>query len=422
MVRTTLSDSDDRMFQRSRTRPASWRSTLGCALIVAAACSSRAKNQNPQRFDAANGTHAGGAKHSAEAATATTAFATAPMRCEGAPFALAIKLKEASGAAFVTWDQTPALVVISDSGNNGEYAVVRASDGETLARGELPLGDTSDDLEGIAATRDALFGLTSAGWVYHWRQTANPAAAFELVTAPYPIGALNRDWKKHGGHGDKPPTGEGMACHAKGVNCGRNFEGLCLLPSAQLTGAPAALPANTPAPLDQAAPPPPCIGLAVAKAEGAVYCVHLVANRLVADARQRIALAAPGKLADCAISEDGTAWVGANFFGQNTVYRVQGWQTPSPPSPSQAEPTAQPPHVDKLDGLGVGFCEGIAVSTVASPEPPAKLPAPAATTVYRFSDVPGAPSAMAKYDCTPTRPNGAAAPADQQDTLARPAR
>jgi hypothetical protein len=135
-------------------------------------------------------------------------------------------------------------------------------------------------------------------------------------------------------------------------NCGRNFEGICLDPR----GASG-----------------PCAGFAASKADGHLYCLHEHDGTFTADPARAIAVVRPNVLADCAIGEDGTLWAGANIFGLNTIYRVEGWQDPH---------TAK---VVEVGAYGVGNSEVLAVR---------------GDVVYRMSDTNGAPSLMAKFRCT----------------------
>ncbi|MBS1123389.1 MAG: hypothetical protein H6Q90_5617, partial [Deltaproteobacteria bacterium] len=151
----------------------------------------------------------------------------------------------------------------------------------------------------------------------------------------------------------------GMACNPSRVNCGRNYEGLCLAPE----GAPAGTPAGS-----------RCVGFAAAKADGKLYCLVEHDGKLVADHARSIAIARPGVVADCAFSDDGTLYVGSNMFDLGEVYRVTGWQDPT---------TAK---VRKFAELPIGFPETLAVR---------------GDVVYRMSDMGGTPSMMVKYRCTP---------------------
>jgi hypothetical protein len=317
------------------------------------------------------------------AAAAKTAPSVAPSAapgdaagCVALPFALTTPVPEASGAAWLELDGKPALLVVSDSGNHGAYVIVDAETGATLESGALPLSsEASDDIEGLAARGGEFYGLTSSGWIRVWRRRGK---AFELVGKPYPLGPV--DWTerspgRHAGgavgpekrsegrsenndlpddkHNDHPPKGDGMVCPGPGINCGRNYEGLCL------------------------APRPPrdaCVGFAASKADGHLYCLTDEAGKLVVHRDRAIAVARPGVLADCAFSDDGTLWIGNNLFDLGNVYRVAHWDDPSHAS------------LTRVGALAVGFPEGIAAR---------------GDVVYRFSDMGRAPSLMARFRCPP---------------------
>lgn len=268
--------------------------------------------------------------------------------CTQLPFAATAAVPEASGAAWLDLEGTPALLVISDSGNAGAYAIVDAETGATRERGALPLGERGDDLEGIAARDGRWHVLTSPGWV---RTYARAGAGFELVDGPYPLGPIDIAGKG-GGLGDAPPAGTGMVCGATATNCGRNYEGLCLAPA----GAGGA-----------------CVGFAASKADGHLYCVTTADDgRLAVQHAPRIPIARPGVVADCAFAEDGRLFVGSNLFDAGNVYRVDGWQAPA---------TAK---VTLVAPLAIGFTETLAVR---------------GEVFYRMSDTGVAPSMMARHRC-----------------------
>lgn len=280
--------------------------------------------------------------------------APAPKDCVDLPFAATSPVPEASGAAWLDVGGKPALFVISDSGNKGKYAIVDAESGETREEGVLPLGEgAGDDLEGIAVRGGLFHVLSSPGWVRSYKRADK---GFELAVAPYAMGPIDIE-DKGGGMGDKPPKGSGMVCAAKNTNCGRNYEGLCLLPDT--------------------VPPPAnarCIGFAASKADGHLYCVQEDRGKLVVQYQNAIRIARPGVVADCAFSvDDGTLYAGSNLFDAGSVYRVDGWNDPS---------TAQ---VTAIGALGIGFPETLAVR---------------GDTFYRMSDTGGAaPSMMRKLRC-----------------------
>jgi outer membrane protein assembly factor BamB len=273
----------------------------------------------------------------------------APPTCQALAFAESTPVPEASGAAWLTIAGKPALLVISDSGSLGAYSLVDAETGATLESGRLPLStEAGDDLEGIAARGDKIYGLTSAGWVRVWQRKGE---GFELIGKPYPLGPVDRSGRKTKRRATGPDE---MACDPQGVNCGRDYEGLCLVPGAPV-------------------PPAGCVGFAASKADGHLYCLTEEAGKLVVHHDRAIEITRPGALADCAFADDGTLWVGSNMFDLGRVYRVARWDEPA---------RAQ---VERVGSLGVGFPEGIAAR---------------GDVVYRLSDMGGAPSLIARYRCT----------------------
>ncbi|MBS1123370.1 MAG: hypothetical protein H6Q90_5598, partial [Deltaproteobacteria bacterium] len=100
--------------------------------------------------------------------------------CTQLPFESTSPVHEASGAAWMPIGGKPALVVIGDSGNEGEYAIIDPDSGKTLELGKLPLGGPGDDLEGVAVRGGKLVALTSPGWIQEWVRN-DAAKGFELV-------------------------------------------------------------------------------------------------------------------------------------------------------------------------------------------------------------------------------------------------
>ena len=284
------------------------------------------------------------------------AAAAPSLACESLPFAHDSPVPEASGAAWLAVDSVPALVVISDSGNDGAYAIIDPETGVTREQGKLPLGTTApgaDDLEGVATRGDTVYAVSSPGWIRAWKRAGH---GFALVDGPYPLGPEDLPNRK-GGMGDAVPTSDGMVCGAAFTNCGRNYEGLCLAPPG-------------PEATDELA------GFVAAKADGHLYALALVAGRLVVDRTRAIAIASNGVIADCAFDTDGTLLVGSNSLDFGGVFRVDGWRNPA---------TAT---VTRLTNLLLGFPETLAVR---------------GDTVYRMSDLGGAPSLLAKYRCAGLR-------------------
>ena len=238
--------------------------------------------------------------------TATAVAASEKLTCEPLPFATSTPLAEASAAAW--WNG--ALLVISDSGNHGAYALVDADTGETREQGTLPVGATSDDFEGLDARDGTLYGLTSSGFMHEWTRTGE---RFELARPPYPIG-----------DGD-------LVCEATKLNCAKNYEGLCLVPRSS--------------PHRDA----PCTGFAASKTDGHLYCLVARGGKLVIDRAHAIAVARPKQLADCAFDDAGGLWTGGNVYALDEVDRVERWW-----EPEHAEVAA-------VGAIGVGNSEVIAV-------------------------------------------------------------
>lgn len=310
--------------------------TAALAIVVVAACGGKKSE------------HAAGSAGSAAGSVAAGDGDEGP--CSLVKFATSTPVPEASGAAWWTLKGKPALVVISDSGNAGAYGVVDPETGETIEQGKLPLASADDDLEGVAVRSDRLHVLTSPGWVRAYQRT-DTDDGFKLIDGPYALGPIDID-DKGGGMGDTAPQGTGLVCNADAVNCGRNYEGLCLAPDPTATR---------------------CVGFAASKADGHLYCISEGNARLHVEYEGRIQIAREGVLGDCAFAPDGTLYVGSNLFDANAVYRVTGWQEPA---------TAK---VEKLSSLGLGFAETIAAGRDG--------------VIYRMSDTGKAPSLMTKHRC-----------------------
>jgi len=319
---------------------------LGIVAILSAACGKGSATTagapaEPPRPPGPGSTQAA----AAAAGSATPAGPAAPV-CEPLAFAESTPVPEASGAAWLVIDGKRELVVVGDSGNHGAYGIVDPETGATIETGLLPLsGEASDDLEGVAARGDKIYGITSSGWMRVWQRKG---PGFELLEGPYPIGPVDLPDTRNN---DRAPEGDGMVCKGTIVNCGRNYEGLCLAPAPRPGG---------------------CLGFAASKADGHLYCLTEAAGKLVVHHDRAIAITRPGALADCAFGDDGTLWVGSNLFDLGNVYRVTHWEDPA---------AAQ---LERVAPLAIGFPEGIAVR---------------GDVVYRMSDLGGAPSLLARYRC-----------------------
>jgi len=262
--------------------------------------------------------------------------------CEQVAFAESSPVPEASGAAWLTIDGKLGLLVVSDSGNDGAYALIDPETGTLREQGKLPIGGGSDDLEGLAIRGGKLVGISSSGWIRVWERTRT---GFALVAGPYPLGPIDLPDKKRAKPGDP-----GMVCSERTSNCGRDYEGICLAPS----------------------PAGPCLGFAASKTDGRLYCLVDKAGKLAVERSLAIPIAQSGAIADCAFSDRGELFVGSNLFDAANVYRVFNWADPA---------NAQ---VDKLGALGIGFPETIAAR---------------GEVLYRMSDTGAAPSLMTKYRC-----------------------
>jgi hypothetical protein len=330
-----------------------------CASVYVSSCVSGCGKPGPTPGGGTADPHApssAGATGTGATSAGTTATgaagSAAPIAagCEALPFAESTPVPEASGAGWLAIDGVPMLVVVGDSGNHGAYGIVDPETGATVETGALPLtDDAGDDIEGVAARGDKLYGLTSAGWMRVWQRKGK---AFELIQKAYPLGPVDLP-DTHNTR--RPPAGDGMICGARAGNCGRNYEGLCLIPAS-----------TSPHPGSA------CVGFAAAKADGQLYCLTEDAGKLVVHHDRAIAITHPGALADCAFSDDGTLWVGSNLFDLGKVYRVAHWDDLA---------AAQ---VVPVGVLSVGFPETLAVR---------------GDLVYRMSDLGGAPSLMARYRC-----------------------
>ena len=256
--------------------------------------------------------------------------------CEPLPFADTIAVAEASGTARMKIDGKPAIVVAADSGNEGEYVIIDPDSGAVRESGSLPLGKLGDDIEGLATRDGKLVGITSSGWIRVWERVRG---GFSLVEGPYAVGP----------DGGADP----LSCKLHKVNCAKDYEGLCLR--------------SGPVPDGE------CVGLAASKTDGALYCVTVADGKYIVE-RRTIPITDKGKLSGCDIADDGAAWAGTNMFGFAKVYRITGWTKP------------ESAVVKEVAAIGDGFPESIAVG-------PGNI-------VYRFSDLGGSPSAVAKFRCT----------------------
>jgi hypothetical protein len=222
--------------------------------------------------------------------------AMAAVACErDSKFPEVLEVPEASAAAEI--ELTPGereLLVVSDSGRKGAAVLWNVATGAVRKTALAFDSGASDDLEGIAWLREAsgahLYTLTSSGAVR--RFSPDGAGGLKRDRDAYALGA--------------PPA----ACEKLGaINCGRNYEGLCLRP--------------------KSAPPGRCAGYAASRAQPKLYCLVFDGDRLVADAiKSPIDLALPrDALSDCAFGAEGgpahaTLVVTTNVHGGSASYVV----------------------------------------------------------------------------------------------------
>ncbi len=225
----------------------------------------------------------------------------AALACKNDPtFPATLSVPEASAAAEVELVVgVREILVVSDSGRGGVAVLWRIPSGPIRSI-TLPLDPgASDDLEGMAWVTahasgggGALYTLTSSGAVRRF--------------VPDGHGGLRRDQ-------DAYPLGKTpRACpNLHDVNCGRNYEGLCLRPR------------STPA---------RCAGYAASRASSELDCLVFDGDRLVADElrpplRMGRGLVPAGALSDCAFGAASgpareTLLVTTNVYGGSSTYRV----------------------------------------------------------------------------------------------------
>ncbi|MCC6621259.1 MAG: hypothetical protein IT385_08390 [Deltaproteobacteria bacterium] len=197
-----------------------------------------------------------------------------------------IALPEASGAARLPDGR---ILVVADSGNQGR-ALVLDPKGRAGAVGvTLPLGEgAGDDVEGLERAPDGrIWGITSAGWLRAWRVEPGPVPTFVLEVGPVPV-APDGDWR----------------CDASRVNCGPNYEGLCLHP---------------------APGPGACAGWAASKARGALVCLVPSEAGFEVDASRTVAVAPSEQLSGCAFEPAAPhrLVVAGNVMSGSTLWEVE---------------------------------------------------------------------------------------------------
>jgi hypothetical protein len=318
-----------------------WPGAIAAALL-SLACDARGRVA-PSRIEPAALAGDGGAGQARP--SSGPADAGGPEGCVRAAFAPSVDLAEASGAVHVgAAGGVPAhVVVVADSGNAGAFAVIDARDGSELGRGALPLDRlASDDHEGFARAGDVWVALTSSGRARYYQRRG--LIGFVLERRAQPIGPIDGD----------------LVCReGRSINCGRNWEGLCL---------------RDPPPTSQGA----CAGFAASKRDGELVCLYWRDGVLRADPTRAIAVAGREALTGCAFGDADTVYAGTNLFGGSMVYRVTGVDDP------------ERARVEPLGRLGSGFPEAIAAA-------PGGI-------LFRFSDMNGRPSLMDRFTCSGPAP------------------
>lgn len=295
------------------------------------------------------GDHEQGSREATQAAPPATVVTEVSrpgraVRCDKLSFPTDLPIAEASGATYVPPmdGRTARLVVVGDSGTDGQLLEIDPDSGAVLFESSLPLdGAANDDLEGFSRIGATYYGVTSGGYVRTWTRGQQ---GYELARESYPIA----------------PPGKGdpeLACKSpKRGNCGPNYEGLCLRDDRVDEGA--------------------CVGFAASKTHGALFCLVIEPDgTLRADGTRRIQVTGGGLLTGCHFvpGGGGELWAGTNLFGGNTVYRVTGTD-----APASATVTAIGRH-------GPGFAEALALA-------PGGL-------MYRFSDTGLSPSFGESFRC-----------------------
>ena len=250
----------------------------------------------------------------------TSPDTVSPRGCIAHPFEF-IDLPEASGAANLGGGR---YLVVADSGHSGQALIIEHLTGAASAV-TLPLGSgAGDDIEGLETAPDGrVFGLTSAGFLRAWRVavTADGVSA-ELVFGPVAISAESA-W----------------ACDPMSVNCGPNYEGLCLHP----------------APGEGE-----CAGWAASKALGELVCLRVAGDGFAIDPTVRRVILPPDQLSGCAFAPDAPyrLFAAGNVYSGDLLLEV---------------------HADRIEQL---------VSGAANQEAVIVLPRTAATSAGPPSDPP----------------------------------
>jgi hypothetical protein len=220
---------------------------------------------------------------------AGVAEARARVQCVRDPsFSSLWRVSEASAAAEVSLvPGTRELLVLSDSGNAGEGLLWAIPHGPFRPI-RLALDATaSDDIEGAAWSGGHLYTLTSSGAVRRFRGDGRGGLeregdAYAIGPAPYACSALTN------------------------INCGMNYEGLCLRSSSAR-----------------------CAGYAASKSQGQLFCVVFDHERLRIDPQKPplVLDVAHNALSDCTFGAGGgpakdILLVTTNLYGGSKTYQV----------------------------------------------------------------------------------------------------
>ena len=290
------------------------------------------------------------------------------VQCERVEFPAELPVSEASGAAYLAAGSGSAdtsdagtVLVVGDSGNGGRYIEIDGSTGQLVRRGRFAMDRrASDDLEGLAVRGQVVYGITSSGWVRHWKRGEKD---YELIEPAYPIA----------------PEGSPQVCgSAFASNCGPNYEGLCL----REPGGESEAGSEAGSDADR------CIGFAVAKAHGTLYCVVSEGGKLRVDPAHALRILPPGVATGCDFDAEGVLWLGTNLFGGNRILRLRDWDD------------LERVTTETVDVRGSGFAEALAIGRDGA--------------VYSFSDMASRTSGASKFICRPrsTSPGGPGADPD----------
>lgn len=258
-----------------------------------------------------------------------------PFSCQDATFPGVLPVPEASTAAEV--ELLPGvreLLVTSDSGRGGAALAIALPGAGSSRALTLPLDPgASDDTEGSAWRAGRLYTLASSGAVRRF--------------APDGTGGLVRDQDVY-----RIGLEPGSCPDLTAVNCGRNYEGLCLR-----------APAST----------HPCAGYAASKAEGKLYCVSIdgAGKLFLRGDVAPLALGLPAdQLSDCAFGAAGgpaedVLVVTTNVFGLSRSYRVDEATGTLARLPSKALVNVEAAAIDRDGALYVFDDNSTAQSTAA---------------------------------------------------------